>query len=185
MATDGVAGPAAAPAADHAGRRILLAEDNAINQRVALAMLARLGYRADLVANGREVLVALGRAPYDLVLMDCQMPELDGYETSRAIRAATGAAFDPAIPIIALTANALSGDRARCLQAGMNDYLTKPIIATELAECLARHLHRTPVRAPTAVSTHVKSLVAHEGPRIPECSTSFARPCPPVSTHSL
>ncbi len=144
--------PVVTPVAARVSARILLAEDNSINQRVALAMLARLGHRADVVANGREVLVALARAPYDLVLMDCQMPEMDGYEAARAIRSAGPELFNPAVPIVALTANALIGDRERCLAAGMNDYLTKPIVARELAECLARQLASTSASAVPAVN---------------------------------
>lgn len=144
--------PAAAPPPpiNRTGWRILLAEDNSVNQRVAVAILTRLGYRADVVANGREALVALGRAPYDLVLMDCQMPEMDGYEATRAIRAAGLAVFNPSVPIVALTANALKGDREQCIDAGMDDYLTKPIAAKALSECLARHLARA--APPPAVS---------------------------------
>jgi CheY-like chemotaxis protein len=132
--------PAPPPPPDRGGWRILLAEDNSINQRVAVAILGRLGYRVDVVANGREALVALGRAPYDLVLMDCQMPEMDGYEATRAVRSAGRSVFNPRVPIVALTANAMSGDRERCIEAGMDDYLTKPIVAKQLSDCLARHL---------------------------------------------
>jgi CheY-like chemotaxis protein len=117
--------------------KILLAEDNTINQRVALLMLGRLGYRADIAANGWEVLTALERQAYDIVLMDVQMPELDGLEATRRIRqTATGRGLRPWI--IALTADALQGDRERCLAAGMNDFLTKPIKSAELAAALAR-----------------------------------------------
>jgi hypothetical protein len=135
------------------GWRLLLVEDNSINQRVALAMLARLGYRADAVANGREALAALGRAPYDLVLMDCQMPEMDGYAATRAVRAGDNPAINTAIPIIAMTANVMEGDRERCLDSGMNDYLTKPISTKSLAECLSRHLTAlaTPSELPAAI----------------------------------
>jgi two-component system, sensor histidine kinase and response regulator len=128
------------PPTNHLGWRLLLVEDNMVNQRVALAVLARLGYRADAVVNGREAVSALTRVAYDLVLMDCQMPEMDGYEATRAVRAKGSVVLNPAIPIIAMTANALKGDRERCLEAGMNDYLTKPINPRALAECLTRHL---------------------------------------------
>jgi CheY-like chemotaxis protein len=120
--------------------RLLLAEDNTVNQRVAVATLKRMGYRADVVANGREAVTALARVPYDLVLMDCQMPEMDGFDATRAIRAQDSAVLDRAVPIIALTANVLNGDRERCLDAGMDDFLSKPIDAKALAQTLTRHL---------------------------------------------
>jgi PAS domain S-box-containing protein len=117
--------------------RILLAEDNAINQIVGLKILQKLGYRADPVANGLEVIQALETIPYDLVLMDCQMPEMDGFEATRAIRK-----MNMDIPIIALTANAMKGDRELCLDAGMNDYLSKPVKSADMAAILDRWLKR-------------------------------------------
>ncbi|HTV00987.1 MAG TPA: response regulator [Luteitalea sp.] len=118
------------------GRRVLVAEDNPVNQKVAVLQLRRLGCRADAVPNGYEALTALKRFPYDIVLMDCQMPELDGFEATRLIRESE--APINAIPIVALTANALNGDRERCLAAGMNDYLSKPFTADGLASVLER-----------------------------------------------
>jgi len=116
--------------------RVLVAEDNVVNQKVVQLLLSRLGYAVDLVANGLEAIDALSRIRYDLVLMDWQMPELDGFETTRRIRSHEGGASR--IPIIAMTASALAGDREACLEAGMDDYLAKPIKTTELQDVLER-----------------------------------------------
>ncbi|MDX1953593.1 MAG: response regulator [Verrucomicrobiota bacterium] len=122
--------------------RILVAEDNMVNQKVALRQLQRLGYQADAVANGLEVLTALERIPYDIILMDCQMPELDGYATARKIRQLEAASQNrddkTGQYIIAMTANALAGDREVCIAAGMNDYISKPVRIEELEAALQR-----------------------------------------------
>ena len=115
---------------------ILLVEDNLVNQKVALRFLDRLGYRADAVANGLESLRALEARPYDLVLMDLQMPEMDGFEAAREIRANFPPDRQPRI--IALTANALQGDRDACLAAGMDDYITKPVKLADIAASIQR-----------------------------------------------
>ena len=115
--------------------RILLAEDNTVNQQIALLVLESMGYRADVASNGIEAVKAVASLPYDLVLMDVQMPEMDGLEATRRIRALGSAAAG--IHIVAMTANAMQGDREACLAAGMNDYLSKPIRPEELATALA------------------------------------------------
>ncbi|MCP3951833.1 MAG: PAS domain S-box protein [Desulfobacterales bacterium] len=138
--------------------RILLAEDNATNQAVALAILKKMGYRADAVANGKEALAALKTLPYDLVLMDCQMPELDGYETTRRIRQGRGGVENPDVTVIAMTANAMKGDREKCLEAGMNDYIAKPVDPQVIANVLERWL-RDAVKKPA-----VEGETAEEGP---------------------
>lgn len=116
--------------------RILLAEDNVINQKVALGFLSRIGYRADVAANGQEVLEAVGRQTYDVILMDVNMPEMDGVEATRRIRRQWPPDVQPRI--IAMTANAMQGDREVYLQAGMDDYVSKPIRVQDLIEALLR-----------------------------------------------
>ena len=124
------------------GSRILLVEDIVTNQLVAIAMLKKLGLHADAVSNGKEALLALESTPYDLVLMDLQMPEMDGYETTRQIRQPHSIARNHEIPIIAMTAHAMQSDREHCLEAGMNDFLSKPILLSVLAKVLGKWLLR-------------------------------------------
>jgi len=114
--------------------RILLAEDNAVNQKLALRILQQMGYRADLASNGLEAVQSVERQTYDVVLMDVQMPEMDGLEASRRITAKWPHGERPRI--VAMTANAMQGDREMCLAAGMDDYLTKPIRVDQLVEAL-------------------------------------------------
>ena len=118
--------------------RILVAEDNVINQKVALAMLEKLGCRVDAVANGLEAVRALESVPYDLVLMDCQMPGMNGYEATRKIRDPGSAVLDHRIPVIAMTAGVLESDRKQCMEAGMDDYVTKPVKPQRLVEVVDR-----------------------------------------------
>jgi len=122
--------------------RLLLVEDNFINQAVAMAQLQNLALNCDVAGNGLEALEMLNScpadAPYQLIFMDCQMPELDGYETTRQIRALKAGDFYKDIPIIAMTANAMEGDREKCLLAGMNDYISKPI-SPDIVEQKLRH----------------------------------------------
>ncbi|NCC05456.1 MAG: PAS domain-containing sensor histidine kinase [Proteobacteria bacterium] len=120
--------------------RILLAEDNITNQQVALGILGKLGLRADAVANGTEAVSALESIPYDLVLMDVQMPEMDGFESTCAIRDPSSRVRDRDVPIIAMTAHALPGDKQKCLQAGMNDYISKPLSPKALSLVLGKWL---------------------------------------------
>jgi CheY-like chemotaxis protein len=133
------AAPAAKPRMDAAMAnrhplRILLAEDNVVNQKLALRLLQQMGYRADLASNGTEAIESVKRQAYDVVLMDVQMPEMDGLEASRQITARWRPNERPRI--IAMTANAMQGDREMCIGAGMDDYLTKPIRVERLVEAL-------------------------------------------------
>ena len=117
--------------------RILVAEDNYTNQLVVVAQLRKLGYAADVAGDGAQALAAVQRGTYDLVLMDCEMPVMDGYEATRRVRE-SGAA----VPIVALTANAMAGDRDRCLAAGMNAFVSKPVELERLVSVLTTWLPR-------------------------------------------
>jgi len=132
--------------------RILLAEDNITNQQVALGILKKLGLRADVVANGAEALKALEQIPYDLVLMDVQMPEMDGLEATRQIRDPESAVRDHTVPVIAMTAHAMAGDREKCRKAGMNDYLSKPVAPEALAGTLEKWLKTASKSGPDAAT---------------------------------
>ena len=157
--------------------RILLAEDNAINQKVAVKTLERLGYRADVVGNGRLAVDALVREHYDLVLMDVQMPEMDGIEATTRIRDGRSGVLDPAVPIVALTAHAGKEDRKTCLAAGMNDYLSKPIRLDAMAAMLARWT------APGAETSVARAAARASAAEEPVAEAVVARPAvtPPAA----
>jgi PAS domain S-box-containing protein len=141
--------------------RVLLAEDNPINQKVATRMLAKLGYRSDVVGNGLEVLQSLQNIHYDVILMDCQMPELDGYEATRQIRFREQEEHRKPVHIIAMTAHAMQGDRELCLAAGMDDYLPKPVRTNELQQALER--------------VHVMEIAPEQTPDLAAAANSTAR----------
>ncbi|RQV20683.1 response regulator [Burkholderia cenocepacia] len=125
---------------DEIAARVLLVEDNVVNQQIALAMLEDTAYQVDVADDGEQALQRLADDGFDVVLMDCQMPKLDGFEATRQLRRREAEAGAPRMPVIALTANALSGDRERCLAAGMDDYLRKPFRRDALLQMLARHV---------------------------------------------
>ncbi len=144
--------------------RVLVAEDNSVNQRVAALMLENLGCRVDAVANGREAIDALARLPYDMVLMDCQMPDLDGYEATREIRRLQGTRR---VPVVGITANAMAGDREKCLAAGMDGYVPKPLRPEALRRALEQWLALpAPTPAPAAVDLSVLEDLKRLGPRV-------------------
>ncbi len=157
----------ALPAVLRAGARILVAEDNVVNQEVALGILRKSGMRADAVADGAEALEVLRILPYDLVLMDVQMPVMDGIEAVRIIRNPRSSVLNHQIPVIAMTANAMSGDRQLCLDAGMNDYISKPITPRDLIDVLNTWLTPASPAEPAEVSrkaeiTHASTSIAPE-----------------------
>jgi signal transduction histidine kinase/CheY-like chemotaxis protein/HPt (histidine-containing phosphotransfer) domain-containing protein len=158
--------------------RVLLAEDNVVNQEVAVNMLEGLNCQVAVAGNGLEALAALERASFDLVLMDCQMPELDGFATTAEIRRREAAAGRSPRPILALTANAMEGDRERCLEAGMDDYLSKPFTREALAGMLARYLPRakTPARAPAPVAGDAVARAAEAGETQPAIDLQALKP---------
>ena len=150
--------------------RILLAEDNITNQQVAMGILKKFGLRADAVANGAEAVKALEDIPYDLVLMDVQMPVMDGFEATQHIRNPQSAVHDHDIPIIAMTAHAMRGDRERCMAAGMSDYVLKPVSPEALAEALDKWLPKDKAAKTSERAPHggeEKAFVSPEEPAWP------------------
>jgi two-component system, sensor histidine kinase and response regulator len=154
--------------------RILLAEDNPVNQKVAMTLIARAGHQIDVVFNGREAIESMGEVPYDLIFMDVQMPVMDGYEATAAIRASE-AGSGRHVPIIAMTARAMKGDRERCIDAGMDDHMTKPIRPKELAKMIARWSPGTaPCKAPRDDADDPERMTAGAGQQV--SSTSHDTP---------
>jgi CheY-like chemotaxis protein/HPt (histidine-containing phosphotransfer) domain-containing protein len=174
------------PSFSHA--RLLLAEDNPVNQDVAVTMLELLGCQVDIANNGQEALEAHKRTQYDLILMDCQMPEMDGFEATKAIRAQETAAIvsppRPWLPIIALTANAMSGDRERCLAVGMDDYLSKPFTQEKLRAVLSQWLPQADKSAQLQPMTTQSSEQEPTGVIVPSGTTHLAEaPDPALITN--
>ncbi len=139
------------PEAPQSGGKVLVVEDNLINQRVAVIILSKLGYTAEVAGDGSEALEKLQKQHYDLILMDCQMPVMDGFEATHAIRALPSDLSK--IPIIAVTANALAGQREKCLATGMNEYISKPINSELLAAALRKYLAPSNGAGPHQTST--------------------------------
>ena len=131
---------------------MLLVEDNFVNQRVALYVLAKLGAQVDVAQHGREAIEMLGKSRYDIVLMDCQMPEMDGFEAARIIRDRASDVLDHDVPVIAMTAAAFPEDRARALASGMSDFMTKPVDRAILAGMLDMWLEQGREEQPRAAS---------------------------------
>jgi signal transduction histidine kinase/CheY-like chemotaxis protein/HPt (histidine-containing phosphotransfer) domain-containing protein len=151
--------PVADDTATNREARILLAEDNITNQQVAVGILKKMGFRADAVADGAEAVRSLTALPYDLILMDVQMPVMDGLEATRRIRDPHSAVRNHQIPVIAMTANAMRGDREKCMEAGMDDYVAKPVSPKALAEVLEKWLPREE-RAAGEKTTHAREASA-------------------------
>jgi len=169
-----VSAPALTARQELIGRRVLLVEDNEVNQKVAIGMLSKFGAAVTVARNGHQALANIDAQPFDLVIMDCQMPGMDGFEATRRIREDEQAKGRPRLPIVAMTANAMLGDRERCLQAGMDDYMAKPIKREILERVLIQWLPgRLPLH-PTANVVHpargVLSIKEPEYPSVLDCA---------------
>lgn len=150
--------------------RILVAEDNPVNQKVALRILEKLGYSPDLAEDGMEAVEKVRRTPYDIVFMDCQMPGMDGYEASKLIRSEAGRPANPSLAIIAMTANAMKGDREQCLKAGMDDYIAKPVTPDALSAVLEKWIGRI-IHRPSSAGT--ESQARHDVLNIARLTEDF------------
>ncbi len=164
--------------------RVLVTEDNATNQQVAKGMLVKFGVQIDLAPNGSEALRALEQHKYDLVFMDCQMPVMDGYEATRQIRDMQSSVIDHDVPVIAMTANAMQGDRERCIAAGMNDYISKPVDPSRLRRLLERWLQHQPCQAPEEASAEGKGPSAPGAPAVVEAPVEPREADNPVFDHA-
>jgi CheY-like chemotaxis protein len=138
---------------------ILLVEDNPIHQELAYLMLRKFGHTVTLAENGVQALELLGKMRFDLVFMDCQLPEMDGFEATRRLRAGDGGVLDPNVTVIAITANAMEGDRAACLAAGMTDYLSKPFSVHHLRAMVDRYLRAPPALSDTPTAVQEKEAL--------------------------
>ncbi|MGH8233042.1 MAG: response regulator [Rhodanobacteraceae bacterium] len=177
----GAARPQVAASADRQLRgQVLLVEDHPVNQQVARRLLERLGLKVESAGNGAEALDKIKQQHFDLVLMDCQMPVLDGYSATRRLREREQAQTVPRMPVIAMTAHAMAGDRERCLEAGMDDYLTKPLDRTLLADTLARWLDLagTPPAPPVKLAVRTAASAS-------QSSTTGAAPSPAIAPATL
>ena len=170
------------PSTPPRGIRVLLAEDNPVNQQVALYMLESLGYQTEVAENGREALQALSATRYDLVLMDCQMPDMDGFAATRQWRAQEQANGGERIPIIAVTANALEGDRDICLASGMDDFLAKPFTRLALGALIQRW---TPAAATTALGARAELAAAPDAMAEPEPAAAVLDPAALTALRTL
>jgi CheY-like chemotaxis protein len=165
--------------------RILLAEDNVVNQRLAVRMLEKSGYRADTVSNGKEAVEVLKSIPYDLVLMDVNMPEMDGFEATRIIRDPNSKCRNHHIPIIAITAHAMQGDREKCLALGMNDYISKPVQREELFKAIERIYLKKLVRTSLDDSQNLETKPNQKSSQLAHITDTNQQDVPDLNAHDI